>query len=236
MYRELSNNMEKEIWKTIEEFDNYEVSNFGNVRNKKTGRLLKKAIKKRKINSLGYEYVTVKGRYKLYVHRLVAKAFVENPNPTKFNIIDHIDTNSLNNHYLNLKWTDYKGNMNNPRTKEKLRERGIGKFIELMIDNYGELEVSKLEYLWKHCLHTTDYKLIDPHDSNYSIKSYNINNKEVNVWVRNKKFYKYRLTDDHNIKFRSAKEAYDYCVEKGLTNRTFSGFYVIKRHGLIEKI
>lgn len=41
--------------------------------------------------------------------------------------IDHIDTDSLNNHPSNLKWTDRKGNCNNPKTLEHYKESNKGK-------------------------------------------------------------------------------------------------------------
>lgn len=53
------------------------------------------------------------------VHVLVALAFVKNENPKKYKLVDHIDNNTLNNYYTNLKWTDYVGNRNNPGTVTK---------------------------------------------------------------------------------------------------------------------
>lgn len=47
------------------------------------------------------------------VHRLVAKAFVENTNPDKFDIADHIDRDKKNNNADNLRWTDNKTNSQN---------------------------------------------------------------------------------------------------------------------------
>ena len=46
-----------------------------------------------------------------YVHRMVAKAFVHNPNPEEFTVIDHIDGNKQNNHYTNLEWVTQSENM-----------------------------------------------------------------------------------------------------------------------------
>ena len=106
----VGNNKEKcmeEIWKTIEEFDKYEVSNTGKVRNKETGKELKPWV----INSGYYSvplYKNGKGNKKT-VHRIVAKTFIPNNDKSK-NIVNHIDNNKLNNHIDNLEWVDYKGN------------------------------------------------------------------------------------------------------------------------------
>jgi hypothetical protein len=57
------------------------------------------------LTSLGYLKVTLflNGTSKLYlVHRLVAKAFI--PNPDNLEEVDHIDCNTLNNHVSNLQW------------------------------------------------------------------------------------------------------------------------------------
>ena len=95
---------EYEEWGNINDFNNYEVSTFGNVRNKKTGRILKSS------NNGGYFYVNlskIKGNYKL-VHRLVAETFIENPQHKAH--VNHKDKNSLNNHLSNLEWASPKEN------------------------------------------------------------------------------------------------------------------------------
>lgn len=109
---------EHEEWKQIKEFPQYEVSNTGEVRSndfvipqkrrgkivdvKKKGRILKKQI-----NNKGYYYVYLhdpekKIKKKEYVHRLVAKYFVNNPLSKP--CVNHIDNNPLNNVYSNLEW------------------------------------------------------------------------------------------------------------------------------------
>lgn len=45
------------------------------------------------------------------VHRLVAQAFVPNPNPSKYNIVDHLDCDPGNPNADNLRWTDTQGNL-----------------------------------------------------------------------------------------------------------------------------
>ena len=71
-----------ENWKEIEGFKNYEVNEEGLVRNKKTGNLLKQTK-----NASGYYVVTMYKEKKSHVcsvHRLVAEAFIPNPNNCKF--------------------------------------------------------------------------------------------------------------------------------------------------------
>jgi hypothetical protein len=46
----------------------------------------------------------------LSVHRAVALAWVANPNPSEFNIVNHLDANPANNWWGNLEWTTYSGN------------------------------------------------------------------------------------------------------------------------------
>jgi hypothetical protein len=95
---------EIEVWKDISGYDKYEVSTFGNVRNKNTGRILKQA------NMGGYYGVGLSNKTtKTYpVHRLVALTFIENPE-NKLHV-NHKDKNSLNNKLTNLEWNTAKEN------------------------------------------------------------------------------------------------------------------------------
>lgn len=65
-----------EIWKQIENYETYSVSTFGNVRNDKTGRMLKGAIVRK---HLRLELWNNRIRKNLFIHRLVALAFIPNP-------------------------------------------------------------------------------------------------------------------------------------------------------------
>lgn len=90
-------------WKTIDEFDNYEINKRGEIRNKTTGR-----TKKPTLATNGYYYVTLyknnKGKT-LIVHRVLASAFI--PNPNNLPTVNHKDGVKTNNELSNLEWTTY---------------------------------------------------------------------------------------------------------------------------------
>ena len=78
-----------EEWKTIQNFENYEVSTLGNVRNKRTGHILKSC------SSTGYSIVVISNivQKSVPVHRLVCQAFI--PNPENKPHVNHKDKNKL---------------------------------------------------------------------------------------------------------------------------------------------
>jgi hypothetical protein len=89
-----------EEFETIKNFENYWISNYGNVMNEDTGEILKPFI-----NKQGYYKVNLynnQGRFTKIIHRLVAEAFIPNPNNKK--CVDHIDNDKLNNNVENLRW------------------------------------------------------------------------------------------------------------------------------------
>ena len=98
-------------WKIIEEAPRYEVSSEGEVRNTITGRILKASTMPN--GYLKVSLVIEKGKQKgFYTHRLVAKAFVANPNPEEFTQVNHKDECKTNNHWSNLEWCSHKYNIN----------------------------------------------------------------------------------------------------------------------------
>ena len=79
-----------EEWKSIEEFPNYKISSLGNVKNIITGKVLKNSIKG------GYYYIGLTNencKKSFLVHRLVALAFIENPENKSD--VNHKDKNKL---------------------------------------------------------------------------------------------------------------------------------------------
>lgn len=97
----------EEVWKYVEGWeDRYMVSNTGKVYSK-----LSNLIKKTAYTNDGYEVIMLARNGKqfgTFVHRLVAKAFI--PNPDNLPIINHKDENPSNNNVDNLEWCTYSYN------------------------------------------------------------------------------------------------------------------------------
>lgn len=131
-----------EQWKDIEGFEGYyQISNLGNVRsldryviaNKSGGiKLLKGKIMKltrskgREDTKSWYLVVNLRkcGKNKVCtVHRLVAEAFL--PNPQQLPVINHIDGNKENNHVSNLEWSTHSNNNQHALDTGLRMSRGI---------------------------------------------------------------------------------------------------------------
>ena len=101
--------VDEELFKRIDGYDNYSISNYGNIKNSKTNKILKQSNHKQ-----GYKQIILckKGKVKMfYVHRLVGKAFLENHDNKP--MIDHIDVNKSNNNVKNLRWATNQDNQAN---------------------------------------------------------------------------------------------------------------------------
>ena len=114
------------IWKPYPECDKYLVSNTGEVKNKKTNRLMMGSKQN------GYRFVNMyinseTPKMNRLIHRMIAQTFIENP--TKKPVVNHKDTNILNNNVDNLEWVTYKENMNTHETKQNLKKGKNSKVI-----------------------------------------------------------------------------------------------------------
>ena len=103
----------REIWKRIDGYANYEVSNFGRVCNATTERILKP-------NPIGGGYLAVglckNGKAKTHrIHKLVAHEWLGNPDNKR--CVDHMDGNRTNNHHENLRYATHSENSMNQKAQ-----------------------------------------------------------------------------------------------------------------------
>ena len=146
----------EEIWKPIEGYEGlYEISSYGRVKSLERYRSNNGGIqllKERIMNPLdynGYKNVLLwknGSKKKEYVHRLVAKAFL--PNPDNLKEVNHKDENPSNNMVENLEWCDHRYNMNYGTARERARVKMINNGCYLDMDS-DEKKIYRKEYYKK---------------------------------------------------------------------------------------
>lgn len=154
-------------WKNINDFkDLYKVSNDGKIYSVRKNKLLKP-----KINKYGYYEVCLfkdNKRYYRTIHRLVAETFISNAN--NYSVVNHLDSNKLNNNVFNLEWTTVSGNtkhcyennkkfreqvLNNAKKgtekrKNKVVIKGIMFNSQVEASKYFKVSIKTI-YNWLHC-------------------------------------------------------------------------------------
>ena len=144
MERAISTTPAVEVWKDIEGFEGYyKVSTHGRVLSverdivvrKKNGKEITihipEKIRKQVLGTMGYYmlHLNKDGQYKsCFVHRLVAEAFL--PNPDNLLEVNHIDENKLNNAVWNLEWCDHLYNQNHGTAPKRISESKSKRRVE----------------------------------------------------------------------------------------------------------
>lgn len=136
--------MDKIIWKPVIIKDVkpiYEVSNYGDIRNIKTGKLRKPS--KDKEGYLNINLSAISKKYKGFgVHRIVAKTFI--PNPNNLETVNHINYDKTDNRVCNLNWMSNYDNIQDAKIHGRfLHRKGEdapnSKYTELQINSVCKL-------------------------------------------------------------------------------------------------
>lgn len=139
-------------------FNDYEIDENGNVYSYKSNKYLTPQL-----DRYGYLYVTINSKH-YKVHRLVAEAFLDNPDNKP--CVDHIDRNKLNNHYSNLRYVTPKENSNNENTINHLKI--IGKRYKT---EYGKQIINKSGKVFQSIIEASRQTNIPRSNIQYHLKN-----------------------------------------------------------------
>ena len=169
----------EEMWKDVVGYEDlFKISNLGNLYSKRSNKLLKQYKHKH-----GYMCVATKigGRFGrnvcFKIHRLVANAFIDNPNNKPY--VNHIDSNKANNNVNNLEWVTAKEN-----TAHAIKSGTIS-LQDIRDRNKIHRSLSDCVVMYIRSVHT-------PYDSEFGViglaKKFNVSRRVISDIV-NKKTY-----------------------------------------------
>ena len=153
----------EEIWKDVENYEGkYQVSNLGKIKNLKLNKVYIGSLVGRNVL---YRYFNMG-----YVHRIVAKAFI--PNPENKPEIDHIDYNPLNNNVTNLRWVTHSENQIHSKERLSLSRQGEKHPLATLTDD-EVLNIRKLRNRKIRCKIIAElYGITENNVSNLTTRNY----------------------------------------------------------------
>lgn len=173
-----------EIWKDIEGYEGlYQVSNLGNVYSCKYKKIFKPCIRRKYFSVILSKNKVIKN---CYVHRLVAAAFI--PNPDNKPQVNHKDLNKLNNELSNLEWVTVKDNIihginKGARKKSYLSSAKNNKLRILRLNSgYKTTEIAKILNVSKGLIYHWEHKLCKPSNENLMVLSNLYNTTYEMLW------------------------------------------------------
>lgn len=143
-----------EKWADIKGYEGiYKISTLGNVKNIKTGKILKPSMRG---EYLKYNLCYKNKNKTVSIHRLVAEAFLSNKN--NYTIVNHKDENKLNNCVENLEWCTHSYNVNygdcckkiglansiKRKGKPSPKKENSKKCVKIILENTGEIFYSRM--------------------------------------------------------------------------------------------
>lgn len=169
----------EEIWKPVIGYEgNYEISNLGRLKNiYKCKKILKT------YNSSGYKRVKLfknKIGTHILVHRLVAQAFI--PNPENKPQVNHIDSNRSNNNVINLEWCTQRENY------VHCIKMGRQNHPKVWGEKHSQAKLSE-----KQVLEILNYKIVSTNDKLILMQKYSISKSHLNLLLRRGTWKKLQL-------------------------------------------
>jgi len=219
-----------ELWKPIiinNEKTNYEISNYGIVKNINTNKIIKSSLKS------GYQHISLtinkNNRKTLSVHRLVAIAFI--PNPENRETINHKDHNKLNNNVNNLEWaTTIEQNRHKRKCKKEIMELVSSRAVwRIDKDTNEKLELYKTIKFASQWIFDNNLTSITEFNNGNNIKS-RITAVCQKKYGRNTSFgYKWEYCNENDT-------IYDNEIWKDIPKEIIGGIegYKISNHGRVK--
>lgn len=135
-----------EIWKPIENCDNYKVSNLGKVKH------INGEYAKRSMSQKGYFRVSIKNNQghsiRYDIHRLVAEYFCDKPITDEKLVVNHKNGYKKDNRATNLEWTTYKGNAQHALKNNLWKPGRYQSKTILNIEENLQFETATLAAIW----------------------------------------------------------------------------------------